>query len=344
MSDLNLEGPRYQQLLDTEHEMQQAEDNLKAFCNNFTNGEMARNDIRGIVNIALRSLEHLRKFVAPALDSIPLEERRTRGSGTSAVRVFMIPELLEIIFGFCRPIDILRLRTANICDKITGVTNEWKWQVYMGLQAGSKFSLPAQGLASDIGIDITTKLVENRAQSHDRCSLFFKDRMRIEIESVNTLDDCRRIYESLTDHEKDMLIMQPPIRQLMFSVSCCKISPAHFGPSPFGRRRSFDINDIGKLLCTISVESGFTIGRLLEVLVQIQEEHRVCANVAVEDLDEDGFFNPKIQALGRGLITEDDPEINRRIANATFLQKVDREKCKRLSPYVQAKGRGRFLN
>ena len=290
----------YQQLADIEHQAEQGRKLLEVLQSRLAGGYASKEDMQQISNIALRSFDGLDMLLAPAKNAIPLEERVSRSSAVSAKRVFGIAELVDMILGFCRPIEIVRLRNADISETISVAIGSRKWQMRAGFYpSDGAFSVPAHFLDVEDGLGIKVEPIPSNPYIKD---YYVEDQLRVTV-SLNMPSLNYELWQRKLSNRKeiDMLIVQPPVYQLAFYTECCARVPE--------QNPRWDASNSNKATRVVTMANGFTVGNVLDVFVQLQKEHRTCPEAKYDQHRADGVVRPAIQAQGVFSVSPEDSAV-----------------------------------
>lgn len=324
-------GPdsKYQQLLDLRAQRAKDAREVEGLYGTLIDGRATVEQRERVGQIALGGVEAFEACFDAALNGIPSVERTTRRSFEMLEEVLNGPhELIEMILGFCRPIDVLNLWQAGVTEAIEVIASGQKWRRYMGLEEHDgtlHFPLKYASLEFGFNVSVRTLYQDNSA------SITVRDDCVSVCVSIDKHQNFGRLRNDLGHKEDRMLIMQPPVRNLQFYAQCCNhvLSFSFWPPSSRPTK-------------SITSPNGFKVAHIQEVLALIQHEHRMCALADVLDHDASGYVHPNILAFGCVRVPAEDPTFaGMRLAENERLGIAGGPRLALIRRYVKAKYNGR---
>lgn len=255
-----------------------------------------------------------------------------------ANKVFGTPGLLENILTFASIPDLLRAYRVNktFLNLIEGSA---LLQRRLGLlpDHDCHLRLPAQQLIThSSGVDMDSVFFGGISSRLTGESVLEPNTVPIQINGGayrlrNKTAELVKI-RPLGERCRNMLITQPPIKEMRVYLQCC--TPDYLSYRP---RQSVLPER------TISCESGITAEQIWTVISTLQSEHRLCPDADADDHDDEGYVHPRIRIEGTLALKLDDPmlmECKRR--QQECLQEEDEWNAKdaRFAPYIAAKRSG----
>ncbi|KAK4545607.1 hypothetical protein LTR36_002559 [Oleoguttula mirabilis] len=261
---------------------------------------------------AQRATNIIRASLVDQLSWDPLRTAPSVNSGRLAMKVFCIPELLELILLHLPARELLQVYRANTVFA-AGIASSPRVQMKLGLRPdGNSFWRSDFDTAED-SANVST--AAERLSSIFRCSLVDDEdarsrAVRDERVTVSAQFSCQPIYHrgrgasymeepeplpEVGERARAMLICQPPITDMLILPTCC---------DPTIRA------DRVPMLSMLQNSAGLTVDDLLDATTQVKEDHRLCAYAPLLHHDWDtGEVDVHVRFEGNVRLRPDDPRL-----------------------------------
>ena len=277
-------------------------------------------------------------------------ERRT-GDSTTAIRVFDIPELLELILENLDVLDLLSFYRCNrsIRDAIDASSKLQQQLSLRAAPADSRLRLPLRNFSrfsSGIPRDderglFATPIVQIGFSSYEHIGRGFphsnlgqempeKEDRTAEIHALFHLRPSQALPR-VGSRIRQMLITQPPINQMIVSTDCCPSYDYSISSEP------------RPLFPMVENLNGVTVGDLYDCTEKLLNEHRLCTSAHSALLDDDGNVQVGVSFVGMKNLYDDDPIYTDWKRQQRSIERKDRKRQRRAAKfeaYCNAKRNG----
>ena len=311
---------RYLNAREKDKSLQQRIDSLTALLN----PEVAATaKVQSILEGAKEDMKAQARLARCLLGYVPHAMRKSPKSVVLASQVFGVHELLENILYHLRNESLLHAQRVNrkFFDAIQG---SLKFQRKLGLVADcdAQLTFPAQGVFKGVHFDTDTRWRPDM-------SIKAKDKILVLLKEVTDRDPVL----TLGSRCRKMLICQPSLKSLDVSLNCCT-------RNRYAGRRSDAAYE------TLTSETGFTIGDIMDITKRMRHQHRLCTSAGKYQHDIEGFVEVSVGFEAMMGVKEDDPLL-KEIQAVAEKQRSDLNRSRalnaRLGPYITAKHAGKFL-
>ncbi|KAK3718596.1 hypothetical protein LTR37_005100 [Vermiconidia calcicola] len=280
-------------------------------------GAAHSNEATSSAHISLKGLED---FLSNVLETSVYNERRTPDS-TMALRTFEVPELLELILGYLRIPDILRVYQVSRGMR-DAIDNSSRLQTRLCLRSApseSHLDLPfKKSLYGPAGFVCSEDYGRKAIQISESGHTTYKIKAKFGLNSDQELPKIGLRHRS-------MFICQPPVYEMTVHVQCCG--------QPWLKAEEVRT-------CKVSAARGLTIGDLYDSAKGVLASHRLCPKQVWHRLKNDGSVDVMLTFNGRVPLTVGDPILSEWKANEAqkVVEKTKREeRTAHLKAYCVAK-------
>lgn len=250
-----------------------------------------------------RNLHGLKDFLSQISQTAIYNEIRPAHS-TTALGVFQVPELLELILAELSLHELLRMRQVSRYMKLT-IEKSSRLQVKLFLRPaapGSHFAAPCLWDLAFIAPGFACEAI-HVAEAGIKRPNDVNVKAAFQLRSKQTLPP-------ITPTGRKMLVCQPPICEMEVKVECCAQAWTVEGPE----EQPEQVLLVGlptmqrlPLACKLENPQGLTIGELYDCAKEVIEKHRYCPHAAYRTLDEYGLVDAGLHFRGKVSVQTDDP-------------------------------------
>lgn len=278
---------------------------------------LARSSLRPEQRVLLDIVrENARAIQCVLKDEYGDQPQPTPASGSLAQQVFAVPELLESILLCLGPRHLLvAMRISKTFLRLTTSSMKILRRLHLHESENASWSTLFSSSSYDFaGLTCDLSSMALITPEQDDCT-----RWAVEVHFHRKLDSRR-----FGSRCRTMLCCEPLIKAVSVYTSCC---------APYDDYTSVPLE-------VVKVDTGLTVGDVIDVTTRLREAHRLCPEADFGRLDDNGFYTPFVSFRATVILRDDDPMVVRERESPALVAREEEEQEaweSRMELYTDAK-------